>query len=505
MPSIWYEIQISTPSYNAYGVSFPGLPGVVIGFNDNVAFGFTNAGRDVKDYYEIQFRDDKKDEYWFDSSWQKTNKRIEVISIRDTIPLLDTIAYTVFGPVMYDRSFEHSLSPQKAIALRWVAHDSSNILKMWLLLNRAKNYNDYLEAISNFNVPGQNMVFAAKDGDIALWQQANFPLRWKDQGLMLMPGFDSSYLWKGFIPFVDNPHALNPPEGFLSSANQRAADSTYPYFIPGKYEVYRPITINRTLSALSSITVKDMMDLQNNNYNVFAEFARPILLHYTKFEDLNQEESRYLDLVKNWNLENSVDETGVVCFNAWWDSLEVKIFSDELKIGDHSLPDPDRFVLLEALKRDSSFVFVDDIRTPEKEDLYSQVTSALKIAAKQLALIEKEGRINWGKYKNTTVYHLLKTNALPFARTGIITGGGEGIVNATKHDHGPSWRMIVHLTDPIEAYGIYPGGQSGNPGSVYYDNYIDTWSKGKYHTIKFLDKKNRGNSGIKWKINFTAI
>lgn len=505
LPSIWYEIQISTPAYNAYGVSFPGLPGVVIGFNDSIAFGFTNAGRDVKDYFEIQFKDDKKDEYWFDSSWQKTTKRIEQIFVRDSLPYLDTVAYSVFGPVMYDRSYEHSLSPNKAIALRWVAHDTSNILKMWLQLNRAKNYNDYLEAITYFNVPGQNMIFAAQNGDIALWQQASFPLRWKDQGVMLMPGIDSSYLWNGFIPFADNPHSLNPPEGFLSSANQRPVGAEYPYFIPGKYEVYRPITINRTLSSLSSITVKDMMDLQNNNYNVFAEYARPILLQYIKSETLTSDESRYVDLVKNWNLENSIDQNGVVCFNAWWDSLEVNIFSDELAKDNHRLPEPDRFVLLEALKRDSSFIFVDDIRTPEKEDLYHQVTSALKLAAKRLLIIEKEGKMKWGEFKNTTVYHLLKNNAMPFARSGIITGGGEGIVNATKHDHGPSWRMIVHLTDPIEAFGIYPGGQSGNPGSKYYDNYIDTWSKGEYHKINFMNRNDQNKTGVRWKLNFTAI
>jgi penicillin amidase len=505
LPSIWYEMQITTPAYNAYGVSFPGLPGVVIGFNDSIAFGFTNAGRDVKDYYEIQFKDDKKDEYWFDSSWQKTTKRIELINIRDSLPFRDTVAYSIFGPVIYDRSFEHSLSPKKAIALRWVAHDTSNILKMWFQLNRAKNYNDYLEAISHFNVPGQNMVFAAKNGDIALWQQANFPLRWKDQGIMVMPGSDSSFFWNGYIPFADNPHALNPVEGFLSSANQRPVDVAYPYFIPGKYEVYRPITINRALSSLSSITVKDMMDLQNNNYNVFAEFARPILLQYINRDELSNEERRYVDLVENWDLQNSKENLGVVCFSAWWDSLSVKVFNDELTVGDHKLPEPDRFVLLEALKRDTSFRFIDDIKTPELESLNSQVTAALKSAAIRLAMIEKEGKLKWGEFKNTTVYHLLKTNAIPFARTGIITGGGEGIVNATKHDHGPSWRMIVHLTDPIEAYGIYPGGQSGNPGSKYYDNYIDTWSKGEYHKIKFMDRKDLNKSAIKWKINFTAI
>jgi penicillin amidase len=171
---------------------------------------------------------------------------------------------------MYDKSFKTDLTAEKAYSLKWVAHDTSNILKMWLLLNRANNYTDYLEAIGHFNVPGQNMIFASKSGDIALWQQGNFPLRWNDQGLFVMPGTDSSYMWKGYIPHEENPHGFNPVEGYLSSANQRAADASYPYFMPGSYEVYRAITINRKLAAMNNITAKDMQLLQNNNrFNLF--------------------------------------------------------------------------------------------------------------------------------------------------------------------------------------------------------------------------------------------
>ncbi|MGL6268085.1 MAG: penicillin acylase family protein, partial [Chitinophagaceae bacterium] len=213
LPAIWFEMQLHTPGFNAYGVSFPGIPGIVIGFNDDIAFGFTNSGRDVKDYYDIQFKDETRQEYWFNNSWKKSENRLEEIKVKGALTVLDTVSYTVFGPVMYDKSNEDVLKDNRAYALRWVAHDPSNILKMWHLLNRAKNYEDYLAAIKYFNVPGQNMLFASKNGDIALWQQATFPLRWKDQGLFVMPGKDSSYMWKGFIPQAENPHIMNPVEG----------------------------------------------------------------------------------------------------------------------------------------------------------------------------------------------------------------------------------------------------------------------------------------------------
>jgi penicillin amidase len=97
---------------------------------------------------------------------------------------------------------------------------------------------------------------------------------------------------------------------------------------------------------------------------------------------------------------------------------------------------------------------------------------------------------------------LLKNNAMPFARTGIITGGGNGIINATQHDHGPSWKMVIEMTTPTNAYGVYPGGQSGNPGSFFYDNFIDTWSIGEYYKLWFMGTTDTTDNRIKWKISF---
>jgi penicillin amidase len=504
LPSIWYEIQLTTPTINTYGVSFPGIPGVVIGYNDSIAFGFTNAGRDVKDYYEIQFKDKTKQEYFFDSQWVKSTLRVENIKIKDSVTMLDTVAYTVFGPVTYDHAFKTSLSEEKAYALRWVAHDTSNVLKMWMLLNSAKNYNDYYQAISHFNVPGQNMIFASATGDIALWQQGTFPLRWKDQGLFVMPGKDSSYMWKGYIPMDENPHSFNPESGFLSSANQRAADTTYPYFMPGSYEVYRPITINRKLAELESISIQDMKNLQNNNYNVFAEMALPILLQHTDRSILSTDEKRFLDIVTSWNLMNDIKEKGPTCFTIWWDSLSAVILNDDLIRNKIPIIKPEKFVLLEALSKDTNFIFIDDLSTDKIETLNDQVVMALKQATLKFSELEKDNKVEWAAFKNTSVYHLLRTNTMPFARGGLMIGGGSGIVNATTHDHGPSWKMIIEMDTPVKAVGVYPGGQSGNPGSQYYDSFIDTWAKGEYYNLTMMSKDDIQQKKYKWKMIFSS-
>jgi len=504
LPSIWYEIQISVPEYNTYGVSFPGIPGVVIGFNENIAFGFTNSQRDVKDYYEIRFRDETRQEYWFNSTWRKTDSlKTEIIKVRGKEDVLDTVAYTLFGPVMYDKSFGNKLNDGKAYAVRWTAHDPANILLMWYLLNRAKDYNDYYEAIQHFNCPGQNMIFASKKGDIALWQQAAFPLRWQRQGEMIMPGFDSSYMWQGFIPYKENPHVINPERGFIQSANQRPADSTYPYYIPGHYDVYRGIMIDRLLNSMNNITPEDMMAMHSNNYNVFAEMAMPLLLRNVNAAHLTPGEKKYLELARQWNYKNEYNETGATVFMNWWDSLQVTVLGDELGQGPIPLIYPSRFSMLEGLLKDSGYLFIDNIHTDKKESLQEDVTLALKKAAVALKKLEEEGKLEWGKYKNTTVYHLLRESVMPFARTGLPIGGGVNIINATQHDHGPSWRMVVHLTEETEAYAVYPGGQSGNPGSPYYDNFVDQWAAGKYYRLWVMKEADKNNEKIKWKMKFT--
>jgi penicillin amidase len=489
-PSVWYEMQITTPEVNVYGVTFPGSPNVVIGFNDNIAWGVTNAQRDVKDYYEIQFKDDTRKEYMYNGEWKQTEFRIDTIKVRGAGDIYDSVAYTVFGPVIYDRTFSKELSQNKAIALRWTAHDESNEGMTFYKLNRAKNYDEYLDAIKTFQTPGQNFVFASKQGDIAIWQQGKFPARWYGQGMYLMPGIDSSYQWQGFIPQNENPHA-HLDSGFLESANQRPVDSTYPYFIPGNYITARGISIARNLSRMEGITVDDMKALQNNYYSVFAEEARPMLLKYVRENDLDADAKKYLALVRNWDLYTTPNSTATTVFQSWIDSLKIGIWGDEWAEKSFAMPRPTEQTLIESINKDSAFKYIDNVTTSQKETLYDVVTQALQKATSKLKKEETAGTLEWAKHKNPTIYHLLKTAVMPFARK-IPVGGWSNVINAVTDTHGPSWRMIVQLSNPTEAYGVYPGGQDGNPGSKFYDSFVDTWANGKYYLL-WLMKENESN------------
>ena len=502
LPSIWYEMQMSGPDINVYGTSFPGIPGIVIGFNDSIAWGVTNSQRDVRDYYEITLKDESKKQYWFNKQWTDTKLRIEEIRVKGKPVFYDTVAYTVFGPLMYDASFKNESTGGRSIAVRWKAHDPSNEAKAFWLLNHSKNYEDYAAAIKYFECPAQNFVFASKAGDIAIWQQGTFPARWDRQGLYIMPGTDSSYMWQGYIPQTENPHSLNPEQGFLQSANQRPVDATYPYFIPGGYDLYRGITIHNKLSALSSITVNDMMNLQNENYNSFAATVRPLFLKYMNEAALSVSEKEYFELFRQWNLQNAYDEKGATVFKLWYDTLEHMVWDDDLGTLKELGLFPSERTLIEAVLRDSAFAYVDNKNTPKKETLDDVINQSFKAIVPQLQKINAENKLAWGEHKNTTVYHLLKTALLPFARTHLPIGGGHHIVNATQHSHGPSWKMVVQLSEETDAYVVYPGGQSGNPGSRYYDQFVDTWAKGDYYRAWVMKKGDTENSRIRYVMQF---
>jgi penicillin amidase len=502
LPSLWYEMQISTPAFNTYGVSFPGAPSIIIGFNDSCAWGVTNAGRDIKDYYEIQFRDTSMEEYMYNGSWTKATFRNEIIKVKGQPDVTERIAMTVFGPVMYDKTFPNKLKNGKYYALRWKAHDPSNEMLTFNRLNHAHNLADYINAIKTYQTPGQNFAFATKSGNIAIREQGQFPAKWRRQGDFLMPGTDSSYQWQGLIPSRENPTIYNPARGFVSSANQLATDTSYPYYLGGPPEIYRGMMINRKLNAMNNISIDDMKAMQTDNYNVFAEMARPVLLKYLDERLLSSDERNYYDKLRNWNLRGDVKEEGSTVFKLFWDTFQQQVFSDEFAKTTLPIRWPDESTLIENIIKDSAYKFIDDINTPATENVNEIIMRSFKLACKYIKDVDKKKELPWGKFKDTRVTHLIKI--LPFSRLHLNIGGGTNIINATGSDHGPSWRMIVQLSAKTEAYGVYPGGQSGNPGSKYYDSFIDSWAKGNYYPLLFIDKKDvTSDKNLKWKITFS--
>ncbi|MGC1204168.1 MAG: penicillin acylase family protein [Flavobacteriaceae bacterium] len=489
LPSIWFVMQLSSPNQNTYGVTLPGALGVIIGFNTNISWTVTNATRDVKDWYKIEFKDATKREYKYNDAWKKTSFRVEEIKIKGKETYLDSVVYTHHGPVSYDASFKGN-NEKLGYAMKWAGHMGHNFTRLFFKLNSGKNYDDYQNAISNHVAPAQNFAFASVDGDIALWVQGKFPNKWKGQGKFLMDGSKPENDWQSFIPKEYNAHTKNPERGFISSANQHPVDESYPFYVFNDgYETYRNRVINNFLTSKDKLSIQDFKDLQNNNYNLKASELLPFMFNNLDASTLSKEEKEILSIIKKWDFNSDFNQLAPSIWDAWWKKLYT-ITWDEFDAKDESLMAPYTYQTIYMLKNHPEDPFMDIISTPEKETSKDLFLISFKEAVKTLNAFKTEnGEYYWSKYKGAYAGHLLQ--ALPaFSRFNIPIGGDRNTVNAADKNHGPSWRMIVEMSSPPKAYGIYPGGQSGNPGSKFYDNFIDDWAAGQYFSALFMQNQN---------------
>ncbi len=486
LPSIWYVMQLATPQHNSFGATLPGALGIISGFNTHISWGETNATRDVIDWYKIKFKDETRKLYKYDGKWKNTSVRVEEIKIKNKKSYIDSVIYTHHGPVSYDRTFKGNGKKKVGYAMKWIGHVGGNIQSTFLDLNKGKNYNDYLNALKHFVAPAQNFVFASTEGDIALWVQGKFPNKWKGQGKFLLDGSNPEHDWQSFIPQEHNAHTKNPERGFVSSANQHPVDETYPYYIFNDcYEPYRNRVINDFFRSKEKFNIQDFKDLHNNNYNLKASELLPYIFEHMDVSTLTPEEQDILNIIKLWDFNTEIDQLAPSIWASWWS----KIFNltwDEFELEDLALDKPFTYQTIYMLKNNPQDAFMDIVNTPEIEISKDLFLITFKETVKDIMDWKaKNGEYNWSNYKATFVGHLLQ--ALPaFSRFNIPIGGDANTVNAASKNHGPSWRMIVEMTSPPTALGIYPGGQSGNPGSKHYDDLVDIWAAGKYLKLNFM-------------------
>ena len=495
MPSLWYIMQLSTSSHSVKGATLPGALGVISGFNEDIAWGVTNATRDTRDWYAIQFKDENRTEYLYDEVWVKSTFRIEEIKVKGQNSFMDTVVYTHYGPVVYDKNFR---SERKDVnfSLKWTAHMESNEQKTFLLLNKGKNHDDYINALNYYTSPAQNFVFASKDGDIAMKVQGRFPLKWEGQGKFLMDGKNPDFEWQGFIPNEQNPSTLNPARGFVSSANQHSVDPSYPYYIfDNSFEHYRNRRLNNRLREMNEITTKDMMALQFDNFNLHASEALPVMLNLLDSIDTSQmDESgiKYLTQLRAWNFNYYPNQEEPTLYQIWWERLYHGIWS-KWKSKEKPVVLPNKYQTTKLLKDEPESDLFDNPETVEKEIAKSLVRASFFEMVEKIKEIETADKdYSWANYKKTSILHLVP-NFKSFSHINVYTGGGTGILNATSERNGASWRMIVEMGDGGEAFGIYPGGQSGNPGSKYYDNLLKKWANGEYVDVSLKSVDNFSN------------
>ena len=499
LPSIWFEAQLHTPEMNAYGVCLPGVPGVIIGFNENIAWGQTNVGHDVVDWYRIKWVDDSKTTYWLDGQQKKVDYVYESYTVKGKKEVLvDTVKYTHWGPIVY----ENDTLPKHDLAMHWVAHNPGNGEELQFItdLDKADNYTDYSNALTKYETPAQNFVFAARDGDIAIKVNGKLPLKKNQQGRFVQEGDESANGWAGWIPKSQVPQIKNPDRGFVSSANQHSTDTSYPYYYNGGFGDYRGRIANRYLAAMDNITVEDMMKMQNSNLSIFAEELTPLLLANLNTANLTDAQKELVKTLEDWDYHFEKDSRAPVLFQEWWDKF-YRMTWDEHYAQRDKMPIlfPENWRTIALLENAPDNQFFDDISTPEKETAQEIVTRSF--VAMQEALKDKIASpdYNWTEHKGTVIQHL---GRIPSFARKIDNGGYRYALNAVSKSNGPSWRMVVELGEEVKAYGVFPGGQSGNPGSQYYDDSVDEWTEGEYHTLFFMKNEQDTKQAILFKQDF---
>lgn len=505
LPSIWYQIQLKDDKSNSYGVSIPGAPCVIIGFNQHISWGVTNVGSDVLDWYRITFKDNDKNFYRYKEEWIKTEKKIEEIKVRAGKTIYDTVYYTHHGPISALGMSESSNLTQnipKDAALKWVAHLPSNDLRTFYELNRASTYEDYKQALTYFTAPAQNFVYADNQNNIAITPNGYFPLKWYEQGKFVLDGSTPRDEWQGRIPPEQNPTVKNPKRGFVSSANQSPVDPSYPYYLNWEYAPYdRGHRINERLNLLQHATTDSLRLMQLDSRSVLADDLIDTLISAAEqYGLLKNDEKALLEAVKKWNHSYEDTSKAATIFDNWYQTIEKKLWSKQFNIDSAKMRFPNRDRTVSVLLDNADTPWHHSIIKPKQNAKVLLIGNSFQITVEELR--KKYGSFGksweWGTVNKRNVVHLAGMNGLG-SKEFTINGSGRTI-NAIKQKSGPSWRMVVALGDTPTAYGILPGGASGNPGSKFYDNQLESWINGTLKKLLYITEENTKNPQIKSKL-----
>ncbi len=517
MPSIWYEVglhcvQVSVACpYDVIGFSFPGVPGIIIGHNQRIAWGLTNVGPDVQDLYIIKV--DPKDDTKYEVDGKTLDMQVitETIRFGDKTPARDIrVRVTRFGPIITD-SPSYAKSYDKPLALHWTAiSEKSDVLGALLGVNRATDWASFREALKGFAVPSQNFIYADTDGNIGYQTPGLIPIRAKDHsGNTPVDGSTTQYDWKGYIPFDNLPRIFNPPRGYIVTANQAVVppeyytqlveaigdrfgkDSNYLISYFWSYG-YRSQRINDLIKATDKHTIDSIKAIQGDNYNGSAAELLPAVLRLDFGSDIPKEVITWMG---QWDYQNGMDSGQAALFEAFWNQLVRKVWGNKvgyipsggtnLMWGTHLLLDaPDN-------------AWWDDVTTPNKKEtrddmLRSAFLDAYKALSTQLGSDYKTWK--WG------MIHTAKFVSNPLGASGInviedfVNGGPVAVSGGTEIVNASSWtvddpyhtrsissmRMIVDFSDFNNSLWIQSTGQSGHPASPHYRDLIDKWRTIQY-------------------------
>ncbi len=517
MPSIWYEIGLHCQPvsdacpYNVVGYSFASTPAVIVGHNDRIAWGVTNVNPDVQDLYMERINPDNPNQYEVDGEWvdmEIVQDSIKVAGKDQPVPL--TIRRTRHGPILNDvgsgtaSKWAYGWQP---LALQWTALEGNRVLDAALGVDQAGNWDEFRAALQNWDAPSQNFVYADVDGNIGYQMPGLIPVRANGDGMVPVPGWTDDYAWTDYVPFEELPHAFNPDQGFIATANNRPAGPDYPYFLGNEWDPgYRAQRIVQMIEAKDKIGIDDIKAIHGDDANLFMGEIIPLL------RDIRldrPEVAKARDMLLKWDLQETMNSPEAALAEAFWYFLPTATLADEL--GDKTTRDR---LFFRELVKDPSAHWWDNVYTPEVETRNEVFAQALDEAYDLLAARQGNdpAKWRWGAIHTAT----FANQSLGKSGIGVIeslfnrgpyeTSGGGAIVNNTGWSTDekslfqvqglPSMRMIVDLSDLTHSVTTNTTGQSGHPYHRHYDDQIDQWRTIGYAPMYWdraqLDKVSEG-------------
>jgi penicillin G amidase len=478
LPSLWYEVHLATPSMNVYGVTFPAAPVPIQAYNNYVGWGFTNTGSDQIDHYALTLND-AGTQYHCGEKWCDVQTVLDTIYVRDAQPVIDTLYHSHFGPIIRDGE------GAGAVAIRWTGHEENRtLLALWGMLH-ARNHEEFEAAVRNWDAPMQNILYADVAGNIAIRATGYLPIRRAGHGAGLLDGTTDTYEWTGRVPFEDLPASFNPAQGWLASANQQPADSTYAHYTGHDWRpVYRSLRIQTLLSAKERHSVEDLGRYQSDVHAVQRDLFVPLL---DSIDGLSPRADSIRLLLLAWDGDTSVDRPEPLVMFEFLNALENLAWDEVVFEG---VTRPGQQVLYRLLTQDPANKWLDEQSTPEREGTAKLLGMALERTATLLEQYYGWGVANWrwGDHHKILFRHVTRSEALgslwrgPMEYPGFAETLSPGADLITTHS--ASWRVVIDFsTREPEGWGIYPGGQSGDPFSPFYDLHIPSYLSFQHYRL----------------------
>jgi penicillin amidase len=482
LPSIWYEAHLAVRGVvDAYGVTIPGLPAIVLGFNRDVAWTFTNTEADLMDRWVEQVDDSARPRHYrLDGAWAPVEVRAEIYrGPRGEIVAVDTLRFSHRGPMRRLGA--------RWLSMRWTALESADETGAFHRAARARSSREWLDAMAPYRTPPQNMLVADRAGVIAIRSTGRFPIRAGDgRGDTVHDGTTRASDWTGNWAVAEYPQATSPAQGFLASANQEPQDPRdQPRYLGADWIApWRALRINALLRADASVTPGTMRRWQTDPGSARADFYVPFFLRAAATHAADTALAHAARLLAAWDRRYTRENEGAVLF-------EEAVAAASSRVWDELPPDvrPGSGAFV-ALLDDSANAWWDDRATPGAVERRDEVLAAA-LGDGYRTTVSAHGAPEFGGWRWSTVHridiwHLLRLPSL--STLAVDVAGGPSTISpssTTGGSEGASWRMVVELGRELRGWGTYPGGQSGNPASRRYDDGIALWKQGELAELRF--------------------